>query len=1153
MRCFTIRRRWLLLLALLAVLPLLLAWLLLPRWIEGRGMALTSEALGRPVSVAAAHFQPWRLGLVLEQLRVGAAPGGSEDLLQVQRIDARLSWRSLAHLSPILGSLTVEQPVLRLSRLDAERTSVDDLLKRFTAKPKEPDEAASKEPDFALYNIRLLGGQVLLDDKLTGRQHNLEQLDLELPFVSSLDTDQQIQVQPRLQGRLNGVAFGSQASLRPFDPRLDGSLDFHLAEMDLQPYAVYLPKELPLQLQRGTLSLDLKLSFSRPKNKTPQLTLSGMISAKDWSLSQAGKDWLAWQQLQLKIAELQPLQRRVKLAGIELDGLNLQLRRDAQGRLQLPVPAEPPKTAAVPPSGAPWQLALDQLVLRKASLAWADAALAARWQFDEVELKAQALQWPLSDQKASFEFAGRLKDARLALNGQVSAQALKVDAELQTLALESLSAYLKPLSPLPLRGNLSSHAALQWDKPMDPASAPVLRLSELRLDRLQAGPDLNLARVSLDQVEIAPAKHQIQLGQLRIQQPRLALKRGAEGGWNYEQWLPHSAEERPDSPSPAWQLRLAGLALEQGLVELQDASTPRPVHMIASEITAKLQDLAWGKASTSSAQLSLKLGAVRDGRAKVDENGKLRWTGRLSLPEPAVAGRLVIEHLPLGGISPYLEQQLGLRLQRADASWQGDVELAGPRLKLAGELQLADLLLRMARGENREELLSWRGLNLSGLKLAMAPDEAPRLAVAETRLDEFFARLDIAPDGQFNLRGLNQPASGGTGTGATPAAQAPAKPLQYQLGPVQLSNGRIDFSDRFIRPNYNARLSELSGSIGALTSSQAEMAAVELHGKVAGTGKLEIGGHFKPGPLALDIKAQASEIELAPLSPYAGKYAGYAIERGKLSTKLEYRIEPGGRLQANNQVILNQLQFGDKVDSPDATSLPVKFALALLKDRDGVIDINLPIAGSIDDPEFSVGGLVWRLFLNLVGKALTSPFSLLAGGGHEDASSLTMAPGKSELGSEGMTKLDKLAQALVDRPQLRLSITGTASLETERHALLALRLEQALNAERQRELRRDAKALPSREQVLRTLYQRTDLKTRPRNLVGLLKDLPPAEMEKLLLASYAVDAETARQLALTRAVLVRDALIARGVPNERLFLAAPKVGEPQVELALEAP
>ena len=506
MRRPTIRRRWLLLPVLLIVLPLLLAWLLLPRWIEGRGMAIASEALGRAVSVQAATFQPWRLGLTLEQLRVGPAPTGGEDLLQIQCIDARLSWRSLLHLSPVVGSLSIEQPLLRLSRLDAERTSVDDLIKRFAAKPDEP---ATKEPDFALYNIRLLGGQVLLDDKAVGRQHKLEHLDLDLPFISSLDTDEQVQVQPRLQGKLNGVSFGSQASLRPFDPRHDGSLDFRLAETDLLPYAVYLPKDLPIQFLRGKLGAELKLSFARPEKKKPQLTLSGTVTASNWALSQAGKDWLAWQRVQLSIAELQPLQRRLRFAGIELDGLALQLRRDAQGRLQLPA-SEPAKT--VPAPGAPWQLIIDQFALRKSTLAWSDAAPVARLQLDDIELTAKGLQWPLAEPAASFELATRLKDAKLALKGQASAQTLRAEAQLQSLALESFAPYLKPLSPLALRGSLSSRAALQWDKPMDPASAPVLRLSELALDRLQAGPDLSLARISLDQAELSLAKRHIQLG-----------------------------------------------------------------------------------------------------------------------------------------------------------------------------------------------------------------------------------------------------------------------------------------------------------------------------------------------------------------------------------------------------------------------------------------------------------------------------------------------------------------------------------------------------------------------------------------------------------------------------------------------------------------
>ena len=152
-----------------------------------------------------------------------------------------------------------------------------------------------------------------------------------------------------------------------------------------------------------------------------------------------------------------------------------------------------------------------------------------------------------------------------------------------------------------------------------------------------------------------------------------------------------------------------------------------------------------------------------------------------------------------------------------------------------------------------------------------------------------------------------------------------------------LNNGRIDFSDRFVRPNYSANLTELNGALGAFRSGTREMATLELRGRAAGTALLDIRGSLNPtaDPLALDIQAKATDLELAPLSPYAGKYAGYAIERGKLSMEVAYKISPDGKLDARNQVILNQLTFGDKVDSPDATKLPVLLAVALLRDRNG--------------------------------------------------------------------------------------------------------------------------------------------------------------------------------------------------------------------------
>jgi hypothetical protein len=241
------------------------------------------------------------------------------------------------------------------------------------------------------------------------------------------------------------------------------------------------------------------------------------------------------------------------------------------------------------------------------------------------------------------------------------------------------------------------------------------------------------------------------------------------------------------------------------------------------------------------------------------------------------------------------------------------------------------------------------------------------------------------------------------------------------------------------------------------------MATITLKGRAADTALVDISGQLNPTaqPLALDIRAKATDLELAPLSPYAGKYAGYAIERGKLSMDVAYKIDDSGRLDAKNQVILNQLTFGERVESPSATQLPVLLAVALLKDRHGVIDINLPVSGTLDDPQFSVGGIIWKVIVNLLGKALTAPFSLLSGGGSDDLSLVEFRPGTAQFTEVGRQSLAKVAKALVDRPSLIMTVTGSADTASERDDVRRTQLEGRLAAERRRAQVRATPATPA--------------------------------------------------------------------------------------------
>jgi Domain of Unknown Function (DUF748) len=612
-----------------------------------------------------------------------------------------------------------------------------------------------------------------------------------------------------------------------------------------------------------------------------------------------------------------------------------------------------------------------------------------------------------------------------------------------------------------------------------------------------------------------------------------------------------------------------------------------------------VRDFSWPSGAPARTQLQLRLSQL-DGPARGAAGGRVDWTGTVSPAPIAARGRLRVERFPVHVFEPYFGSGLNLALLRADADWRGDIAVAQRGTawdaSAKGSARVSDLRVheRTSAGASNastrggDELLTWDSLALEGLKFEMRAGAKPRLEIAEAALDDFYSRLVITEDGRFNLRDVAAapkdgseapaPAASAVAVAAAPAPAAAASaaapgsalPIDIVVGGVRLGNGRIDFTDRFIRPNYSAALSDLNGRLGAFDSTTRDMATLELKGRAAGTALLEISGSLNPTaqPLALDIRAKATDLELAPLSPYAGRYAGYAIERGKLSMDVAYKIDPDGKLDAKNQVVLNQLTFGDKVESPDATKLPVLLAVALLKDRNGVIDINLPISGSINDPQFSVFGLVLKVIGNLLVKALTAPFALLAGGGSEDLSFVAFETGTNVFNDAGKATIDKVAKALTDRPALKMTVTGAADPASEREAIQRAALRARIVAEQRRDALRAGAAAdaplpaltpPQRETLLKRIYDDTKLPDKPRNVIGLAKSIPAAEMEALLLRSTVVSTDSARELALQRGLAVRDALIAKGLPSERLFLAAPKLrasGEedaawsPRVQLAL---
>jgi outer membrane protein OmpA-like peptidoglycan-associated protein len=363
---------------------------------------------------------------------------------------------------------------------------------------------------------------------------------------------------------------------------------------------------------------------------------------------------------------------------------------------------------------------------------------------------------------------------------------------------------------------------------------------------------------------------------------------------------------------------------------------------------------------------------------------------------------------------------------------------------------------------------------------------------------------------------------------------------------MTLQGGHVNFTDNFIKPNYTADLTDIAGTVGPFGTHATAPAAVALEGQLNGSAPIVIHGAVNPlAPTAfVDLKAKADGVELTGLTPYSAKYTGYPIVKGSLTVDVHYRLDQG-QLTADNHLFIDQFTFGDRVDSRDATTLPVRLAVALLKNARGEIAVDVPVTGSLSDPQFSLSGVILDAFVNLIGKAVTSPFRLIAAafGTEEDLHYIAFAPGLATLTPDSQSKLVTIAQALQDRPALRLDISGRIDPQVDREGLREARLMSLIRMQKIKEIggREDpdrVQLTPEEYDTYLTRVYKAATFPKPRNWLGLDKSLPPDEMKQLLLTHMEVTDQDLQDLADGRAHAVRQWLSGQVDPG-RLFVVAP--------------
>ncbi|MHC6223947.1 DUF748 domain-containing protein [Pseudomonas sp. X10] len=611
---------------------------------------------------------------------------------------------------------------------------------------------------------------------------------------------------------------------------------------------------------------------------------------------------------------------------------------------------------------------------------------------------------------------------------------------------------------------------------------------------------------------------------------------------------PSTEEKAAAEPDKPWQVLLKDVQLRNYQVHLADRSQKEPVALDVGPLNLDLQ----GFDSLNQSPFTLKLDTG------IGKQGKLQAAGQVSL-EPVsatldVSTRDIDLRVAQAYLSPYIRLELRSGMLASDL--KVDLKSTEPlAFTVDGKAQVSQLhTLDTIKGR---DFVKWQQLDLDGLSY----HHGDALVIDKVSLRQPYARFMINDDRSTNVDDLLIPQPEDTASNqAKPAAASADKPLGVRIGGISINDGSANFADFSLTPNFATAIQQLNGQIGTIDNRKPNPAKVDINGKVDRYAPVTIQGALNPfDPMAsLDIATSFRRVELTTLTPYSGKFAGYRIRKGRLNLDLHYLIT-NGRLQAENKVVVEQLQLGEKVDSPDAVDLPIRLAVALLKDTEGKISIELPVSGDLNNPEFSVMPIVWQTLRNLVLRAAQAPFKfiggLVTGGGSEDLGTVAFAPGSSELSADAQSSLDKLAAALKERPALRLEIEGTSAQNSDGPLIAQQRLEREYQITWYKILQRRGDKVPATPSMLQV-----DEDDKPAMLEGIyrtrLKQQPPVEWEQLsrkertaqlqdaVITSWAQSEALLRQLGQARASSIKDYLVDKGqLEDDRVYFIDASLGQ----------
>ncbi|WP_150105083.1 DUF748 domain-containing protein [Pseudogulbenkiania ferrooxidans] len=940
-----------------------------------------AQGKGQKLSIGTMKIEPWSMKVELGDVRL--AEGNGAPLFAARRLvlDAEPTALFIGRWRAALFQL--DKPQWFVERNAQGEWNWARFVKAVSGPAKPATESKGELPKLVLDLLQLNGGEVRMVDHFGGetRAFDLKPVNLTLKELSTLPVDGGSYTLTAELGDGAKLAWKGNVGLQPLQSSGEARLD-KLTLASLWPYVQPFFHTAPPQ---GELAASARYQFDL-SGKTPQLKVAPFNATLNrlHLAAPGGGSALALKQLALEGGRFDLASSSVDITRLRLSDGELSAQRNGAGQLDWLAALPPAKAETAPAKPSPWQVKVG-------------------------EIRAENWRYRFGD--AGF------------------VQPLEVQAAMPLLSTQ--------LAVEPKDGVVLSKLGTQ--------------LADIGVGAAGSTPVIRLATAALADSELRLARHEVRLGALTLGGLEADVERNRQGEINLQQVFAKSSANPAVKPAaatgdaPGWQLHYPTVTLENGRLNWLDQTLPRPLR-------ATLSELSVNAAPQDSGALALDV----DSRL---ESGRLAAKLTLAPDGAALGGKITASAVPLAPFAPYALSGTVLKLAGGTLSANLDVDAGSKGWKVGGQGALNRFSL--LEPNNRQPLLAWRQLALNGLS---ASSGTPlKVQLREVRLSDPVARLILNQQRQLNVSNLlagkpaaAAPAPAPTATPAAPPApvkvevkaKKPAAPgaSQVEVRTVHVQGGDIEFADLGMKPSFATRIHNLRGSIQGLSSQPGRRGTVTLDGDVDQYGDVRVRGALAPQAVTddADITLAFRNIPLTSLNPYSMNFAGWKVNDGRLSVDLRYLLDKR-QLKAENRVVIDSIQLGEEVQEPGVTRLPLRLAVALLEDSDGRIDLDLPISGSLDDPQFSYGRVVWKAFVNVITKIVTAPFralgALMGGEGFDE---VRFVAGEANVAPPEREKLDKLAAVLVKRPRMTLVLAGTYDPAVETRELARARIDRAI-------------------------------------------------------------------------------------------------------------